>query len=97
MSISAQEAGQEIALRSLARRMAPQWRDRLLSLSDELRERMLKVAESNRVVEMVCQEMSLHFKSLFAAMMNDGIDGGTYSDRGRVGVAGGARVLDAVG
>ena len=95
--ISAVEAGQEIALRALARKLDPVWRDRLLALSDELREKMLKVAESNRVVEMVCQEMSSHFKMLFAAMVQDATQPALYSDRGQAAAAGRSRVLDAVG
>jgi hypothetical protein len=62
-----------------------------------LREEMLKLAETNRVVELVCREMLAHFKMLFSAMVQSEEDGPTYSPTGEMGPSKGTRVFDAVG
>ncbi|MEK6644520.1 MAG: flagellar export chaperone FlgN [Planctomycetota bacterium] len=86
-----------ISLRVLASRLDTASRERLLKLADALRQKMLAVGESNRVSEMVCREMMVHFKSLFAAMVQDESEPRTYQAGGDVGRSSGSRVLDAVG
>lgn len=62
-----------------------------------LRERMLSVAEANRVVELVTREMMLHFKTLFAAFVADDEAQWVYSRAGAIEAVGSTAVLDAVG
>src|SRR5262245_42109896 len=56
LGVNPMEGDREISLRSLIRRLAPGHRDRLAALANDLRERMIATAESNRVVEIVCHE-----------------------------------------
>lgn len=86
-----------ISLRALVARLDPPTRERLLRLAGTLRERMLAVGESNRVIELVCREMMVHFKTMFSAMVQDPSEPQTYRVGGDVGRAPGSRVLDAVG
>lgn len=86
-----------VSIRMLVARLDQGRRDHLLKLTDELREKMLRVAEKNQVVEMVSREMLSHFKTLFDVMMKDDRNAPTYSPSGEIGMAGGSRVLDAVG
>jgi hypothetical protein len=86
-----------VTLKMLAARLEPQSRERLVRSADRLRGEMLKLAEINKVIEMVCREMMAHFKVLFAAMVQSEHDAPTYSPEGEVGPAVGARVLEAVG
>ena len=58
---------------------------------------MLKVAEANRVVEMVCREMLNHFKNVFSAFTQDDEGAQTYSRGGAVEAGMSVKVLDAVG
>lgn len=91
--------GQNVSLRALAARLPQAGGERLLRLAAQLRERMLAVGEANRVVELVCREMMVHFKVLFAAMVRQDGETLTYSPvrmGGEPGRAGGARLLDAV-
>ena len=97
LGISAVEEGREISLRSLVRRLAPPHRDRLAALANDLRERMIKTAESNRVVEIVCHEMMTHFKAVFEAMTSVAAESGVYGARGRRAHSGEPLALDAVG
>jgi hypothetical protein len=71
--------------------------ERLAGLATHLREEMLKLAETNRVVELVCREMLAHFKTLFSAMVRSDEDGPTYSQSGEMGPSKGTRVFDTVG
>lgn len=91
------ERGRPIRLSLIAGRLDAASRDRLLRLAQTLRERMLKVAELNRVVELVSREMLAHFKTLFTAMIQDGQAPGTYSAAGGVERDAGPLMLDAVG
>jgi len=86
-----------VTLRALAARLDAKLRGPLLQMGQALRERMLKVAESNRVVEMVCREMLSHFKTLFSAFMQNEDGPQTYSSRGAADAGSGLKVLDAVG
>ncbi len=86
---------ERITLRSLVRAMPSTLQHRLLALGEELRMNMLKVAEINRTVELVCREMLKHFKVLFSAFaQSDGND--TYGDTGSRRTNANAGVLDAV-
>ena len=89
--------GNGMTLQTLFARLPRDVRQRLAPLSRRLREEMLRVAEANRVVELVCREMAAHFKALFAALVNDGETAATYQADGGVGPAAGPRVLDAMG
>lgn len=86
-----------VTLRMLAAKLDPQHGERLAHLADRLRDEMLKLAEANRVIELVCREMMAYFKALFAAMVQSEHDAPTYSPAGEVGPAAGARVLETVG
>ncbi|MBN2560368.1 MAG: flagellar protein FlgN [Phycisphaerae bacterium] len=97
VGISPAPGGNSVTLRALAGRLEPGPRERLARLADRLREEMLRLAEANRVVDLVSREMMAHFKVLFSVMMHDGEAAPTYSADGGVGPASGARVLDAVG
>lgn len=85
------------SLRMLAADLDSTARDRLGLLGGRLAEAMLKVAEANRVVDMVCRAMMAHFRNMFAVMTQDGEVTPTYSAGGAIGPAAGPRVLDAVG
>ncbi len=71
--------------------------ERLMRIGQTLRTKMLKVAEANRVVELVSREMLNHFRTLFAAIVRDDGELATYSSGGGINRATGCRVLDAVG
>lgn len=86
-----------VTLRVLGARLDETSRGHLMRLGDSLREWMLKVAESNRVVEMVCREMLSHFKNVFSAFTQDDEGVQTYSRGGAVKAGMGVKVLDAVG
>ena len=86
-----------VTLRFLAGRLDSGFRQRLVELGDELRDCMLKVAEANRVVEMVSREMLAHFKDLFAAFTRAEDGPQTYSRGGAMEHATGTQVLDSVG
>lgn len=88
---------ERVTLRALTQALPVDGRERLLSLGEALRMRMLKVAESNRTVELVCREMLAHFKQLFSAFTTPDEETGTYSGTGTRHAAKGAAVLDAVG
>lgn len=97
LSIAATEGGREITLRTLIKRLPANDHDKLSSLANVLRERMLATAESNRVVEIVCHEMMSHFKAVFAAMTNAATERGIYGEKGGRPPSGEPLVLDAVG
>jgi len=84
-------------LRVLAEALEPAARRRLGDLGEQLARAMQKVAEANRVADLVCRAMMAHFRNLFAVMTQDGEATPTYSADGAIGPAAGARVLDAVG
>lgn len=71
-------------------------RSELMSLSLALRERMLAVADANRVVAMVSGAMAEHFRAVFAAMAEAAVPPASYGRDGRTGPAE-AVVLDAMG
>ncbi len=97
LGMSGERATGAVSLRMLAQRLEPDPQERLLELADRLRREMLKLAESNRVVELVSREMLTYFKSVFSTMLQEDDAAPTYSSRGEVGPVAGARVLDAVG
>lgn len=72
-------------------------RTRLLTLGQRLREQMLKIAEANRVVELVCREMLDYFKTLFSALTLSDDGSELYSRGGSRAADARATVLDAVG
>jgi hypothetical protein len=82
-------------IRQLADRLDTAVGRRLMQAAGALRERMLRVAEANRVVELVSREMLAHFRTLFSIMAGDET-GPTYSAAGRMAGATGPRVLDSV-
>ncbi len=84
-----------VTLRALAKRLDSQAGAELVRLGDELRRRMVKVAEANRVVELVSREMLAHFKNMFAAFACDEQSPRTYSRGGNLETRLEARVLDA--
>ncbi len=86
-----------VTLRMLVPHLSPPDHTRIGELADRLRQAMLRLAEMNQVAELVCREMQAHFKTMFAAMVQDDESKPTYSADGGVGPVGGARVLDAVG
>ncbi|MFH1416788.1 MAG: flagellar export chaperone FlgN [Planctomycetota bacterium] len=86
-----------VPLRALTEVLDPESARPLANLANRLREEMLKLAEANRVVELVSREMLAHFKTLFSAMVQDEDEAPTYSAAGQVGPVVGARVLDAIG
>jgi hypothetical protein len=88
--------GRSVTLRALVGKLGPR-AGRLAELADRLREEMLRLAEANRVVDLVCREMQAHFTALFAAMVQAENDAPMYSSDGEIGPAMGARVLDAMG
>ncbi len=85
-----------VTLRSLITKLDTESGRRLAKLAQRLREEMLKLAEANRVVEMVSKEMLVHFKILFAAMVRAAEDSPTYRRGGEPAGASGAMVVDAV-
>jgi hypothetical protein len=89
--------GTGVTLRQLLEHLEPEARRRLVLLADRLRTGMLKLAEANRVVELVCREMLAHFKAVFTAMMRDDETPPTYSAAGEIGSAVRPRVFDALG
>lgn len=86
-----------VSLKALAGHLNPNLRARLTGLGEVLRERMLEVAEANRVVELVSREMLDHFKQLFSAFTRDEDGSQTYSAGGVLKTDSGTSVLDAVG
>ncbi len=88
---------ENVSLRSLCGRLEEEVRARLTQAGDVLREKMLKVAESNRVVELVCREMLAHFKTVFSAFTRDDDAPRNYSPKGSIESRGQIAVLDAVG
>lgn len=86
----------DITLRALSERLEPAVRQRLMKLAATLRDKMLAVAEANRVVEMVSRAMSDYFKELFSIIARDDESPATYSSCGRSGERGNVRVLDAM-
>lgn len=88
---------ERVTLRALSQALGVDGREQLLSLGESLRMKMLKVAEANRTVELVCREMLAHFKTLFAAFATPDEQTNTYSDKGARRAGNGAAVLDAVG
>lgn len=88
---------ENVTLRTLAGHLDRKLGDRLTQLGEVLRERMLKVAEANRVVELVTQEMLQHFRNLFSVFTQDEDGSQTYSPGGAVASGAGTKVLDAVG
>ncbi|OWY70545.1 hypothetical protein B7486_13065 [cyanobacterium TDX16] len=90
------EDGRPVRLSTLRKRFDAPLAGRIAKLAETLKERMLKVAESNRVVELASRELLVHFKTLFEAMVQDESQP-TYSAGGGVSRAKGPRVLDAVG
>lgn len=97
IGIPAMERGRPASLRKIAARLREADRTRIVKLADLLRERMLQVAEANRVVELVSREMLAFFKAVFTAIVKDDAAPRVYSACGEMGAAAGARVLDAVG
>lgn len=97
LDLRAAVGDKDVTLRELAERLDAPARCRLDGLARRLREEMLKLAEANRVVELVCREMLAHFKAVFSAMVHGGDAAPIYSADGEVGPAAGARVLDAMG
>jgi hypothetical protein len=90
-------ASTPVTIKALAARLPTEAGQRLLSVASALRERMLKVAEANRVVELVCQRMLGHFKAIFSAMAESADAPPTYSPSGNRIKQAEAMVLDAVG
>ncbi len=88
---------QQVSLRTLAVGLDAATRTALLEAGQTLREKMLKVAEANRVVELVSREMLAHFKDLFTAFTQDDDSRPTYSRGGSLEAGEGVKVLDAVG
>ncbi len=84
-----------VTLRALAKRLDLEAGAELVRLGDELRRKMVKVAEANRVVELVSREMLAHFKNMFAAFACDEESPRTYSRGGKLETCIEARVLDA--
>ncbi len=97
LGLPVEKSAGAMTLRTLIPELDPQAGKRLVRAADRLRGEMLKLAEANRVVDIVCRQMMAHFKSLFAAMVQPETDASTYSSVGEVGLPAGARVLDAVG
>jgi len=71
-------------------------RGELVTLTRTLRERMLAVAEANRVVMLVSREMHDHFRTLFSSMIQAVSEPAGYRADGRIETRE-ACVLDAVG
>ncbi len=88
---------QQVSLRTLAVALDEAERKALLEAGQTLREKMLQVAEANRVVELVSREMLSHFKELFTAFTQDDDSRPTYSRGGSLEAGEGVKVLDAVG
>ena len=97
LGMPAGRSGTSLSLRALLGRLAPEARRRIGPPAERLRAEMLRVAEANRVVELVCREMTAHFKMMFAALVGDGETAPTYSADGEVGPVAGARVFEAMG
>jgi predicted transposase YdaD len=89
--------GQAASLRQLAARLEPGAGRRLLEVGRRVGERMLAVAEANRVVELVSQEMLRFFRQMFEAMVRETGPAGGYAAGGQPERPAGAMVLDAVG
>lgn len=88
---------ENVSLRILCGRLGGEAGARLTHAGNVLREKMLKVAESNRVVELVCREMLAHFKAVFSAFTRDDEAPRNYSPKGSIESRGQIAVLDAVG
>lgn len=96
LAVPAFEGGRPIRLSTLCRKLETPIARQVVALAEALKERMLKVAESNRVVEIASRELLAHFKTLFEAMVQDEAPP-TYGAAGGVNRNKGPRVLDAVG
>ncbi len=88
---------ENVSLRSICAKLDAATGHRLAELGLGLRERMLRVAETNRVVEAACRELLAHFRTLFGAFTHDGESPRLYSNRGAIESRGSVKVLDAVG
>lgn len=86
-----------VSLRMLAAGLDEAARAELLETGQVLRETMLRVAEANRVVELVSREMLAHFKNLFMVFTQNHDSRPTYSRGGSLESGDGVKVLDAVG
>ncbi len=86
-----------LTLRVLASHLDEEGHSRVMKIGQALRERMLRVAEANRVVEIVCREMMAHFRTIFTAFTRDGETSRNYSRGGQVEPGVATQVLDAVG
>lgn len=87
---------EQVTLRAVARVLPAGRRARLTRVADDLRDRMLRVAEANRVVDMVSRRMLDWFKELFEIIAHADVEPVTYSADGRSGDRQGVRVLDAL-
>lgn len=97
LSLPFANKGRNVSLRALAERLDANLSAVLLRIAQRLREAMLRVAETNRVVELVSREMLEHFKAVFRAMVADEDDASTYRVGGGPRKAVEAQVLDAMG
>lgn len=88
---------ENVSLRSICSKLDAATRLRLGALGTTLRDRMLQVAETNRVVEAACRELLAHFRNIFSAFTHDGESPRLYSNRGAIEKSGAVQVLDAVG
>ncbi|MFQ5502220.1 MAG: flagellar export chaperone FlgN [Phycisphaerae bacterium] len=97
LSLPIHDGADHLSLPVLAERLEERHRTRLTRLGAALREKMLQVAEANRVVELVSREMLAHFDNLFSAFTQDENEPRIYSRGGAMEDGAGAKVLDAVG
>jgi hypothetical protein len=81
----------------IAERLPPTDRERLLGLSAVLRQKIVTVAETHRVITIVSAEMLAHYRSVFSAITRAAGDQPTYTRGGRTAGASSLCVLDAVG
>lgn len=86
----------DVSLRTLIAQLPADHAERLTDLANALRDKMLHVAEANRVVGMVSQAVLDFYKELFSIIAHDENGASIYSDRGTIGKTGDIRVLDAV-
>lgn len=85
-----------MTLSQIAARLDERTRGRLTKLMQELRERMLRVAEANRVIALVSGEMLAHYRNVFSALTRGSEESTVYTRGGRISGEP-MRVLDAVG